>query len=51
MNLIDEVETNLEKLLGSDLLAKYQKSKRRVYIRISKNRVKDVANYFKSFDL
>jgi len=48
MNLINEVETNLEKLLGSDLLAKYQKSKRRVYIRISKNRVKDVANYFKS---
>jgi len=48
MNLINEVETNLEKLLGSDLLTKYQKSKRRVYIRISKNRVKDVANYFKS---
>jgi Ni,Fe-hydrogenase III large subunit/Ni,Fe-hydrogenase III component G len=48
MSLINEVETNLEKLLGSDLLAKYQKSKRRVYIRISKNRVKDVANYFKS---
>jgi Ni,Fe-hydrogenase III large subunit/Ni,Fe-hydrogenase III component G len=48
MSLINEIETNLEKLLGSDLLAKYQKSKRRVYIRISKNRVKDVANYFKS---
>jgi Ni,Fe-hydrogenase III large subunit/Ni,Fe-hydrogenase III component G len=48
MSLINEVETNLEKLLGSDLLTKYQKSKRRVYIRISKNRVKDVANYFKS---
>ncbi|MBS7655626.1 NADH-quinone oxidoreductase subunit C [Candidatus Bathyarchaeota archaeon] len=48
MNLINEVEANLEKLLGADLLAKHEKDKRRVYIRTSKNRVKDVANYFKS---
>ncbi|MEM3754352.1 MAG: NADH-quinone oxidoreductase subunit C [Candidatus Bathyarchaeia archaeon] len=48
MSLINEVKANLEKLLGSDLVVKYERGKRRVYIRTFKNRVKDVANYFKS---
>ncbi|MEM2227190.1 MAG: NADH-quinone oxidoreductase subunit C [Candidatus Bathyarchaeia archaeon] len=48
MSLINEVKANLEKLLGSDLVVKYERGKRRVYIRTFKNRVKDVASYFKS---
>ncbi|MEM3061220.1 MAG: NADH-quinone oxidoreductase subunit C, partial [Candidatus Bathyarchaeia archaeon] len=48
MNLSEEVEVNIGNLLGPDLLDKYRGNRNRVFIRTSKNRIEEVADYFKS---
>jgi len=48
MSLNDKVRIDIKALLGADLLEEYLGNKNRVFIRVPKNRVKEVAKYFKS---
>ncbi|MEM3755259.1 MAG: NADH-quinone oxidoreductase subunit C, partial [Candidatus Bathyarchaeia archaeon] len=48
MNLNEKIEASIKKILGFNSLEKYQGNKNRVFIRIPKSLLKEVANYFKS---
>lgn len=48
MSLNDKVRIDIKALLGADLLEEYLGNKNRVFIKVPKNRVKEVAKYFKS---
>jgi Ni,Fe-hydrogenase III large subunit/Ni,Fe-hydrogenase III component G len=48
MDLNEKIKAEVKKLLGSNSLEEYQGNKNRIFIRVPKSQIKEVAKYFKS---